>query len=174
MSKLRFLPVCFLLSFAAVAQKSVTESILLAAPPVVDGEVDEWKVDWLMDSKSKFLYNISNDSINLYIRLKIADLAAQQKIAVFGLTVYLNLEGAKRGKLGLHFPIEKTLDEVKKDKAGEGGQEKTWAEMKKELIRDADMLELIGLSKDRILSPRVGLMNGIEVIMVVDSWNHHC
>ncbi len=164
-----FLLSCFL-SFFAHAQKGVRKSLRLAAPPVIDGNVDEWQTDWLMDSKTKFLYNVANDSNNLYIRLKISDDMAQQKIAVFGLTIYFNPEGTSRGKLGLGYPIEKNKEEMKKEQAGDGGKVKTWAEIKRDLIRDADLLELIGLAKKKILSPRVGLMNGIEVILIIDSF----
>jgi len=170
-TKLYFFLLGCILSFPTHAQK-VRESIRLAAPPVIDGQVEEWQTDWLMDSKTKFLYNVANDNDNLYIRLKISDLAVQQKAALFGLTLYFNPEGgSKRGKLGLQYPLKKNMEDMKKEQAGDDSKVKSWAEIKKELMRDAELLELIGLDKDPILTPRVGLMNGLEVVMVVDTYN---
>src|SRR5258708_13275265 len=122
-----------------------------------------------MDAKSKFLYNVGNDNDNLYIRAKFSNETTQQKIALFGFTVYFNPEGSKKNRLGLRYPIPKDKDQMKREeKAAE--QEKKWDDMKRDLIRDSDLLELLGLADDPILSSRVGLMNGIEVIMVVDTY----
>ena len=169
-SKPTFFLLAFLLCHLVNAQKDVRESVRFAIPPVIDGAVDEWKTEWLMDLKSKFLYNVGNDNDNLYIRLKISDETAQQKIALFGLTIYFNPEGGKKGRLGLHYPMAKDPEQMKKEQPKEGGPEKKWIDMKRDLIRDADLLELIGLTKEKILSNRVGLMNGLEVIMIVDSY----
>lgn len=169
-SKLIFFLVAFLCCHGVNAQKDIRESVRFVNPPVIDGQIDDWKTEWMMDMKSKFLYNLGNDNDNLYIRLKISDETAQQKICLFGLTVYLNPEGGKKGRLGLRYPLEKDREAMKKENPGAGAQSKTWNEMKKHLLRDAELLELIGLSKERILSSRVGLMNGIEVIMIVDSF----
>ncbi len=171
-TKLYFFLLGCLLYFPTHAQKGVKESMRLATPPVIDGNVDEWQTDWLLDSKSKFLYNVANDNDNLYIRLKISDAVLQQKVALFGLTLYFNPEGgSKKGKLGLQYPIKKDMDEMKNEQSGASEKEKSWVELKKTLIRDAELLELIGLDKDPILSPRVGLMNGIGVTIAVDLYN---
>jgi hypothetical protein len=157
-----------LLAGSAFSQK-IRESLSMDPPPVIDGNVEEWKADWLMDSKSKFLYNIANDSNNLYVRLKASDPVLQQKVLVFGLTIYLNPEGgSKKGKVGVHYPLKKDLEEAKKEQGG--GEPKTWKEMKKDLIKDAEVLELIGLDKHPISTPRLGLMNGLEVMISQDAF----
>lgn len=163
---------CAVLSSTAVAQKTVKESLALASPLVIDGQVDDWHTEWLMDNKSKFLYNVANDQENFYIRLKISDPILQQKILVFGLTIYFNPDGGtKKGKLGIVYPIAKTKDEMKEQQSKEAASDKPWNEVKKDLIRDAELLELIGLDKEHIVSPRVGLMNGLEIVMSLDSFS---
>jgi hypothetical protein len=41
-------------------------------------------------------------------------------------------------------------------------------ELKMGLLNDAEVLELIGLSKEHIISPRLGLMNGLQVFIKGD------
>jgi hypothetical protein len=166
---LLFLLAC-LTSLPSLGQKEIKESISFTTPPVIDGQVEDWGVDWLMDAKTTFLYNVGNDNDNLYLRAKVSNETAQQKIALFGLTVYFIPEGGKRNKLGLRYPMAKDKEQMKREEAKAASGEKKWLDMKKDLIRDAELLELIGLADDPILSSRVGLMNGIEVIMVVDSF----
>ncbi|MBI3219173.1 MAG: hypothetical protein HYZ44_06655, partial [Bacteroidetes bacterium] len=134
---------------------------------VVDGLTDEWKTDWWLDQDGKFLYNVANDTENLYWRIKISDDLTQQKIALYGLFVKLDAKGKKRGKLGIKYPVGKDPVELKKapeplpqDVAGR-------TLTKKQMLTDVDVLELLGLSKESIVSSRLGLMNGIEVIMTI-------
>ena len=74
--------VCF--SISAFAQKGVRESVTLEKPPVIDGNVDDWPVEWWIDPDGKFLSNISNDEENLYFRLKIADDLTHRKSDCLG------------------------------------------------------------------------------------------
>lgn len=165
--KLYFFLFAFFYSSTLLAQKGIKESTRFTTPPVIDGLVADWQTEWLMDPKNKFVYNVGNDSANLYIRIKISDLLVQQKVALLGLTVYFTPEGAKKNKLGIQYPMEKDLEEMKKE---EGDKAPPWSEMKKKIILEAQTLELIGIGKGRVLSSRLGLMNGIEVIMIVDTY----
>lgn len=149
-----------------VAQKE-RDSYQPVEPIVIDGKTDEWKTDWWLDQDGKFLYNMANDAENLYWRIKISDDLTQQKIALYGLFVKLDSKGKKRGKLGIKYPVGKDPIELKKapepfpqDLAG-----RTLA--KKLLLTDVEVLELLGVSKDPIVSSRLGLMNGIEVLMII-------
>lgn len=149
-----------------LAQKE-RDSYQPVEPIVVDGLTEEWKTDWLLDPDGKFLYNVANDAENIYWRIKISDDLTQQKIALYGLFIKFDSKGKKRGKLGIKYPVGKDPVELKKapeplpqDLAG-----RTLA--KKLLLTDVDVLELLGLSKDPIVSSRLGLMNGIEVMMLI-------
>jgi hypothetical protein len=151
-----------------LAQKGMIESCQLTTPVVVDADFDEWKDEWMIDPKGKFLYNICNDADNLYIRLKVSDDMTQRKIGFFGLNVFLNPKGKKIGKLGFMYPVEKDLNEL--EKKAPTGQLSTAAitEFKMGLIKDVEVLELIGLSKENIVTPRLGLMNGLQVFIKAD------
>ena len=158
---------CF--SVSVFAQKGVHESVQLDKPPVIDGRVDDWPVEWWIDPDGKFLCNVSNDEDNLYFRLKVADDLTQQKIGLFGLYLRLNPKGKKKGKLGLKYPVGKDESELKKEKpqAIEKGTETSQKiAMKKELVSDVEVVELLGLAKQNIVSSRLGLANGIEAIIV--------
>jgi hypothetical protein len=160
----------FLLPSAGViAQKGIRESIQFDKPPVIDGKVDEWPGDWWLDPDGKFLTNIGNDADNLYIRMKVSDDLTQQKIGLFGLSLRLNPNGKRKGKVGLKYPVGKDPSELKKERqeAMEKGTDLAErVQMKKDLINDVEVVELIGLAKQNIVSSRLGLMNGIEAIIV--------
>ena len=163
-----FLLSIFFLPGLAGAQKGMVESCQLSSPVVVDGNLDEWQAEWMIDPKGKFLYNICNDADNLYLRLKVSDDLTQRKIGLFGLNVFLNPKGKKVGKVGFKYPIEKDLDELKKQTPDGPMSNKQIDEFKMGLLKDAEVLELIGLSKEHIVSPRLGLMNGLEVFIKGD------
>jgi hypothetical protein len=162
--------VFLLLSGSLKAQKSTIESYTPTTPPVIDGKTDEWEVEWLGDPKGKFAYNLANDDDNLYVRIRMSDPLTQRKVALFGFTVYLNPEGKKGGKLGIKFPIEKDLDELnKRPKSDVAPTPAMQLELKKDLIKDSEALEILGLSKKPIVSTRLGLTNGLQLIIVADS-----
>ncbi|MCE2997974.1 MAG: hypothetical protein ACK5RG_17490 [Cyclobacteriaceae bacterium] len=155
-----------LVATPTVAQKE-RDSYQPVEPIVVDGLTDEWKTDWWLDQDGKFLFNIANDAENIYWRIKISDDLTQQKIALYGLFVKFDGKGKKRSKLGIKYPVGKDPVELKKapeplpqDLAGR-------TQAKKLLLTDVEVLELLGLSKEPIVSSRLGLMNGIEVMMVI-------
>ncbi len=167
MTKIYFLILCCL-SFAASAQKGVRESVQFEKPPVIDGLMDDWKAEWWLDPDGKFLSNVGNDSTNLYLRLKISDDLTQQKIGLFGLSVKLNPNGKRKGKVGLKYPIAKDESELKGQSSAveTSNDAASRIAMKKKWVSDVEVVELIGLAKENIVSSRLGLMNGIEAIIV--------
>jgi hypothetical protein len=168
MSKI-FCTCLLFLSFAALAQKGVHESIVFEKPPVIDGDISDWGCEWWLDPDGKFLSNVGNDGENLYFRLKISDDLTQQKIGLFGLSLRLNPNGKKRGKIGLKYPVGKDASELKKEKPEAVSSETELASkirMKKELVSDVEVVELIGLAKENIISSRLGLANGIESMII--------
>src|SRR5258706_4854455 len=167
MKKIYF-PILCCLSFVASAQKGVRESVQFEKPPVIDGRVDDWPGEWWLDPDGKFLSNIGNDSTNLYFRLKISDDLTQQKIGMFGLSVKLNPNGKRKGKVGLKYPIAKDESELKGQSSAieSFNDAASRVAMKKQWVSDVEVVELIGLAKENIVSSRLGLMNGIEAIIV--------
>jgi hypothetical protein len=164
-----FVLILLSLPILSLAQRAPRESIQFEKPPVIDGKVDDWTGEWWLDPDGRFLSNVGNDADNLYFRLKISDDRVQQKVALFGLSLKLNPKGKKRGKIGLKYPVGKDPSELKKeppqmlDPAMEISAK---VAMKKEWISDVEVVELIGLAKQNIVSSRLGLANGIESIIV--------
>lgn len=166
-------PVLFLVFVSscliALSQKGVKEA-LTPSNIVIDGSLDDWQGDWWLDPDGKFLCNVANDNDNIFIRLKISDDLTQQKVALLGLSVKFDPNGKKKGRVGLKYPVGKSEGELKKEKPKpmdpsmmDANQR---AQMKKDMISDVEVLELIGLAKENIVSSRLGLANGIEVIIV--------
>jgi hypothetical protein len=166
----KFLGLVLLFSSVSVmAQKGVHESVKLDKPPIIDGRIDDWPVEWWIDPDGKFFSNVSNDEENLYFRLKVADDLTQQKIGLFGLYLKLNPKGKHKGKLGLKYPIGKDESELKKEKpeaVAPGTEVAARIAMKKELVKDVEVVELLGLAKENIVSSRLGLANGIEAMII--------
>src|SRR5258707_3445319 len=144
MTKIYFLSLCCL-SFVATAQKGVRESVQFEKPLVIDGLMDDWKAEWWLDPDGKFLSNVGNDSTNLYFRLKISDDLTQQKIGLFGLSVKLNPNGKRKGKVGLKYPIAKDESELKGQSSAveTSNNVASLVAMKKNSAREAEAFALI-------------------------------
>lgn len=157
------------LATSAFGQKSEKESISFEKPPVIDGHVEDWPGEWWLDPDGKFFCNVGNDENNLYIRLKVADDLTQQKIGLFGLYLKLNPSGKRKGKVGLKYPVGKDESEFKKNEptaVDRASDIESMAQLKKELVSDVEVVELIGLAKQSIVSSRLGLTNGIEALIL--------
>ena len=64
--------------------------------------------------------------------------------------------------------MAKDLDELKKETPTGQLSKAQVQELKMGLIKDVEVLELLGLSKEPIVSPRLGLMNGLLVFIKGD------
>jgi len=164
-----------LFSIAAFAQE---ESCQVTTPPVIDGNVEDWSNTWQEDDDHKFKYNVCFDDNNIYIRLKTSDEQAQRKIASFGFTVWLDPNGKKKTKLGMRFPTGVEAKERMEalQKSGELEKERSAPkreelrkELKRKMISDVEVLELIGLADKPLTTSRTGITNGIRVIIDMDS-----
>jgi hypothetical protein len=140
-------------SVVSFAQKGVRESCEATTPPTIDGNTGEWTADWNLDGESKILYNFCNDAENLYVRLKFTDDLTQRKIAMYGL--YIN-------------PIGKDDRDLKKEKPVELPDAAAVEAYKRQMLGDVEVVELIGLAKEGIMASRLGLANGIEVLITPD------
>lgn len=173
---MRYAIALFLYAFlttSLLAQKGIREGCAPTAPIVVDGNPDEWGVEWMLDPDGKFIFNVCNDAENLFIRIKISDDLTQRKIALFGLYVKLDVNGKKKGKLGLKYPVGKDANELKQEQSAWPQDAAGRVIAKKQLLTEVEVLELMGLAKDNIVSSRLGLMNGIEVLIVANEEGHY-
>lgn len=158
-----------LASASVFAQKNLKESVTLEKPIVIDGDASDWPGEWWVDPDGKFFCNVANDADNLYVRLKVADDLTQQKIGLFGLSLKLNPSGKRKGKVGLKYPTGRDASELKKKEPSEAEAAmyaKNKVQMKKDLLGDVEVVELIGLAKQNIVSSRLGLANGIEAMII--------
>jgi len=172
----------FLLSIACVVAVSASaqeQSCKIITPPVIDGKINDWSVDWIDDDKEKFEYNVCSDDANLYIRIKISNGATQQKFAMYGLTIWLDPNGKKKEKLGLRYPTgieaQERMEEFRKSGESFGKEnnldkrEAMQKEFKRNLIRNIEVLELIGLADKPLTSSKSGITNGLQVALDMDS-----
>jgi hypothetical protein len=153
-------------------QEDVQETCQVIVASVIDGKIEDWQEEWKIDTDSKFQYNVCFDAENIYIRLKTADDMNQGKMGRLGFTVWLDPNGKKKKKLGLKYPTPTGRDFSQMMNQNTPNNKRTPDEkrldMKRDLIKDTEVLELIGLAKENIVSSRVGLKNGIQVIIVMD------
>jgi len=172
----------FLLNFALVivfTANAQEPSCKMATPPTIDGTINDWTVAWLGDDKEKFKYNICSDDANLYIRIKMSDGTTQRKFAMHGFTVWLDPNGKKKQKLGLRYPTGAEATERMEEyrKSGENfskennldKREAMQKEFKRNLIRNIELLELIGLADKPLTSSKSGITNGLQVALDMDS-----
>ena len=69
------------------------------------GRNPDWTGKQFYDAKSGFIYGFTNDSANLYIRLKISSQITQRKLFLTGLTLWIDPEGKTKHAYGLVFPM---------------------------------------------------------------------
>ncbi len=165
------------LSISAVAQDPEPGNCQLASLLQIDGQADEWPMEWIKGDENKFSYNVCSDDNNLYVRMKTGDELIRRKIALFGLTLWMDPKGKKKEKLGLKFPTgAEAHDRIEAmSKSGENRSNMSSSqradfqkEMIKAVIKDAEILELLGLADDPLTSTRSGITNGIKVAIVSD------
>lgn len=150
----------------------------LAAVIVVDGQANEWPMEWIQDDDKKFSYNFCADANNLYARMKTSDEYVRRKIALFGLTLWMDPAGKKKKKLGLRFPsgvegkermeaIRATMNREEQQKMSSTERAQFQKDMNKSLVADLEVIELEGLADDPITSTRSGITTGIKVAIAV-------
>lgn len=162
----------------ALAQEAVA-NCEMAAVIKVDGQANEWPMEWLQDEDKKFSYNFCVDATTLYARMKTNDEYVRRKIALFGLTLWMDPAGKKKKKLGLRFPsgvegqermevIRNSMDKDTQQKMTSAQKADFQKEMNKSLVADLEVIELEGLADEPITSTRSGITNGIKVAIAVE------
>jgi len=66
------------------------------------------------DTKTFYLYKISNDAEKLYVEVWVSDYTLKLKIIRFGLTVWIDTEGKAKKKKGILFPLPQEKPDMPK------------------------------------------------------------
>ena len=143
--------------------KTIYESSWQRKTVKADGKLNEWKVPLKhYDYSSKIQYAVSNDSVNMYICIRVADEQTQFKIIRTGMQVWVDSTGKKKQITGVFFPLAKTLTEhVKSDyndasrNNQQGYQKLDTRILKAQLDRDQKQMHLVGFKP---------LINGISIL----------
>ncbi len=146
---------------------------------VVDGKADEWTLTWIEGDDKNFSYNVCSDDNNLYVRMKTTNDMVKRKIGLFGLTMWMDPNGKKKRKLGFKFPSgtegAERMETFRKESEGQNQERQSAGEradfqkrMEADLVRDLEVIELIGLTDDPITATRSGITNGIKVAIALD------
>jgi hypothetical protein len=72
---------------------------------MIDGSDEEWRGQELPVSKQRFSLGIMNDGEWLYICLPTKDAGTRTQIGTAGLVVWVDPEGGKKRRFGVHFPV---------------------------------------------------------------------
>ncbi len=95
-----------------------------AAAPIVDGELQDWTTP-LAQAKdySAFQYNLGHDKDNLYVGMRIADKGIQQRVMLYGVTVFIDTTAKRKEQIGIAYPLPFTEDQINKAafEASQGG-----------------------------------------------------
>ena len=176
---MKHLAILLLMVLSSVSMLAQQDKSLcpLGSTLTIDGMGDDWPMAWVQDDDKIFSYNICTDEHNLYVRVMTSDFYAKRKMAVFGFTLWIDPNGKKKRKLGLHYPVggaeaEERMNAIR-DEVPPGNSAAEKAEFQKQadkrLIENVEILELIGLADEPITSARAGIMNGIKVALGMDA-----
>ena len=99
---------------AADIPASAVSSRFIATPPTIDGKSTDWGTDSLKyDANSRLQYEVLNDTRTLYVRLRSADASTQAKLALLGMTTWLDSTGRNQQQFGVHYPLPIDLNTLK-------------------------------------------------------------
>ncbi len=71
----------------------------------IDGSDEEWRGQELPVEKQRFSLGIMNDGEWIYLCLPTKDAAVKNQIGSAGLVVWVDPEGGKKRRFGVHFPV---------------------------------------------------------------------
>ncbi len=108
--------------FAGFSEEEAAESIWVGSSLSIDGLDDDWAGDTLnFEKKFDVDYAFRNDAENLYVLFVFKDPVYQSTIKDTGMTLWINTEGKKKKKYGIHFntrriPAEGLISILEKQK----------------------------------------------------------
>ncbi len=100
--------------FTGFSKEKAVESMWRASPLSIDGLDDDWVGDTLnFEKKFEVDYAFRNDADNLYVLFIFKDPLYLSTIKDTGMTFWINTEGKKKKKYGIHFNTRRvTADSV--------------------------------------------------------------
>ncbi len=106
-------PLSFVLLFslaATISAQEIVQSKWAAAPPAIDGQIEEWQGETMSSQKSVGVeYALRNDGENLYILFVFKNPKFLSSIEMTGLTMYASTSGKKDKDFGVKF-TKKTVN----------------------------------------------------------------
>jgi len=98
--------------FAGFSEEKAVESIWVGSSLSIDGLDDDWAGDTLnFEKKFEVDYAFRNDADNLYVLFVFKDPVYQSTIKDTGMTLWINTEGKKKKKYGIHFNARRVTAE---------------------------------------------------------------
>ncbi len=130
----------------------------------VDGSDEEWRGQTLPVKKEHFSLGIMNDGEWLYICLPTKDVGTKAQIDTAGLVVWLDPEGGKKRRFGIHFPVPNPPQPGMRRPPMRGGEGHTppAAEGEPQPVRGQDVVGILGPGKNDAKLVRVDEAGGIE------------
>jgi len=100
--------------FAGFSKEKEVESMWVGSSLSIDGLDDDWVGDTInFEKKFEVDYAFRNDADNLYVLFIFKDPVYQSTIKDTGMTLWINTEGKKKKKYGIHFNMRRvTADSV--------------------------------------------------------------
>jgi hypothetical protein len=161
-AKILFFSLC-LISFQAIAQKSMISSGWVSLPIVADGVAVEWEQPFnLFDSDSEIYYRIANDSTNLYLCFQISDIDEQMKIITSGMQISLASKGTKKREASIGFPLVDNNQTVMADPQLSINEKPDLVSIRENLKLNKTLMEIQGFSTPDGLAS-INLKNTINV-----------
>ncbi len=97
---------------AGFSEEKAVESMWVGSSLSIDGLDDEWAGDALnFEKKFDVDYAFRNDADNLYVLFIFKDPVYQSTIKDTGMTLWINTEGKKKKKYGIHFNTRRVTAE---------------------------------------------------------------
>jgi len=98
--------------FAGFSEEKAVESMWVGSSLSIDGKDDDWAGDTLnFEKKFEVDYAFRNDADNLYVLFIFKDPVYQSTIKDTGMTLWINTEGKKKKKYGIHFNTRRVTAE---------------------------------------------------------------
>ena len=174
MTRLFFISLVFLIlanSNEIFAQKAKHHSKWQPEEFNMDTQSDDWLLNIVYDSKSKFMYGISNDTENLYVRAKIADEALQIKVLKAGFILRIDTNAKKKGNIGIMHPLKGKPQRGQLDLDKDKNDSRNKNSRKKVTLIDDPMMILIGFGTNEAIDKKNNKF-GIEISMAQDKSNN--
>ncbi len=130
----------------------------------IDGSDEEWRGQELPVQKQHFSLGIMNDGEWIYICLPTKDVGTRTQIANAGLVVWLDAEGGKKRRFGVHFPVPNPPQPpgMRRPPARGEGERVPPAEGEERPIPGQDVVGILGPGKNDAKLVPVNEAGGIE------------